>query len=99
MGKGEYYSPPAEVWDLKKCKAMSRSNPPNSYGDRNPWPGLVQDSATIHGYGQRRFNGGVSRDGEWYEGTDIPWPILHEDYEYHHIPTWGTYIRKKEVNE
>lgn len=45
-------------------------------------------------YGAVRYNGGCTRNGVWYQGEFFRLPIVHQDYEIIHVPTWGYRIRK-----
>jgi len=90
--EGKYYTPEPEVWDEKECAKVARRRGKDSYGTRHPYAGLVEDRSAVHGYGRRKFNGGVIREGEWWEGTDIPYPIIHENYEFISRISWGLYL-------
>jgi len=90
--KGTYWSPEPEVWSAEKCTKIAKARATDGYGSRHPYAGLVQASSATYGYGRRRFNGGVVKDGEWYEGTNIPYPIIPDEYELINRPTWGTYL-------
>ena len=60
--------------------------------------GLInRDSANYPRYGQTRiYNGGCSRNGQWYDGEKVPLPRIPKNFEFHRVPCWGTAIRKKE---
>lgn len=85
-----------DIWSEAECRKRSRYNPPNAYGDKNPWPGLISGSADPYaGYGHTvRYNGGCIRDGEWYDGESKPLPKIPETYRFVYRPTWGTYLER-----
>jgi len=89
-----------EVWDEKKCAQIAKQRLPNGYGDRWPFPGLVQATGTaVKYYGYQQFNGCIEVDGKLYKATNRPWPKLPEEYCFVSIPTWGKHIYKRSVAE
>lgn len=93
----EYYEYPQETWDEKTCKKWAKYSPPaDHWGNKDP-KGLINHVGS-HGaeYGQvRKYNGGCVREGKWYPGEIRPLPVIHEDYEFYYLNSWGLMIRPK----
>lgn len=99
MSARDWYTRPQEVWDEKKCAKAAKYLHRDSCG--TPWPfrgyiyGTAVGSIPKIG-GKTRYNGGITREGKWYQGEVIPLPKIHEDYEVVYMtPDWGYRIRKK----
>ena len=90
--KGEYWTPEPEVWDAKKCAKTAKRRGRDGCGTRAPYPGLVDASSSSYGYGKRRYNGGIIRDDGWWEGTNIPLPIIPPEYVFIRRMSWGLYL-------
>jgi len=97
LGKSEYYTYPQEEWNEKKCKREARQFWKDGMGTKIHFRGYIGSSATIGGYGKKRFNGGCQRPdydtGDWYEGQIRPLPKVTENYVIVVIPSWGWRIR------
>lgn len=95
-----YWTPEPEVWDAKKCAKIARRRAKDGYGSRHPYPGLVEDSSAPYGYGKRRYNGCIERDGDLWKGTNVPLPIIPPEYVFIHRISWGTFlIRRDELDK
>ena len=99
INKGKYWKPEPEVWDEKKCAKVAKKRGRDGYGTRHPYPGLVQASGAVGGYGKTKYNGGCVRDGDWWEGEDIPFPVIPKEYCYVYRSMWGTYLMRREDAE
>jgi hypothetical protein len=97
--EGKYYTPEQEVFSEAKCEKIAKSQLKDAYGNRHPFPDRFQDSSAVYGYGKRRFNGGVIYEGQWWEGTNIPYPKLAEGYVYAIRRSWGIYIMTRKDAE
>ena len=91
-----YYKGPQEVWDLKRCGKAAKYAPKDHWGNRPPKGIIVADSASMPLYGKRRYNGGIVIDGEWYEGTDNPYPLVPPPYGLFWLSAWGVIITASE---
>lgn len=96
INKGQYWRPEPEVWDAAKCAKIAKQRRRDGYGTLHPYPGLVQATGSPYGYGKRRFNGGCVREGDWWEGEDIPYPVIPDEFVFVLRPTWGVYIVRRE---
>ena len=87
-----------EKWDAKKCLAMSKYNPKNSYGDKAPYKGIISSSGS--GFVQlgriQHYNGGTIIEGELYHRELYPLPVIDKGYKFVNILSWGIAICKKE---
>jgi hypothetical protein len=91
-----YWTPKPEVWDAKKCAKIARGRGKDGYGSRHPYPGLVESSGSPYGYGKRRYNGCIERDGDLWKGTNVPLPIIPPEYVYIYRMSWGIYIVRRD---
>ena len=100
INKGMYWTPKPEVWDAKKCAKIAKRRSKDGYGTRHPYPGFIEADSAPYGYGKRSFNGGIVRDNEWWEGTNVPLPVVPPEYVFIHRLSWGMYlIRRDEIDE
>jgi hypothetical protein len=91
------YQHPQETWDEKKCQAVAKHRGRDGYGSLHPYKGLVSPVGSCYiQYGRTiKYNGGCLRNGEWYDGEEMPLPKIPKGWEFYTIPTWGIYLRKK----
>ena len=85
------YQHPQETWSEAKCARLVNRTVKDGLGTPYPFKGYIHDKEA--GYIQR-YNGGCSRDGEWYQGEERKDPILAEGYEIVVVSTWGKRIIK-----
>lgn len=90
---GEYYTHKQEIWDEKKCSKVANHIAKDGIGTPYPFKGYIGSNQT--GYGQRKYNGGCIREGDWYEGEIKPLPKIPKSYKIITIPSWGFRIVKK----
>ena len=91
----KYYTEPAEHWSRAQCEALSKRKTRDGCGTLWPYKGLVQGSSTPYPrYGRHTWNGGIVKDGEWWQGIDIPWPVTPWPWVICFISSWGYFIRK-----
>lgn len=89
------YNYPAEIWDAATCERKAKHLAKDGMGTRYPFRGYIGSSASIPAaYGVTRFNGGTVVNGEWYESTCRPLPILAKGFEIVVVPSWGWRIVK-----
>lgn len=79
------YQHPAEVWTAAKCAKEVKKVATDGMGTPYPFKGYIGDSK----YGEKRYNGGCVREGEWYEGEYFPLPIVPKGYKIIRVRTWG----------
>lgn len=85
------YQNKPEVWDAKKCAKMAKRTAKDGYGTKYHFKGFIGTA-----YGPVRYNGGISKDGKWWQGENFPLPIIDSAYEIVCVPTWGLRIKLKE---
>lgn len=87
-----------EVWDKAKCLQKSKYRATDAYGTKAYHAGIISPSGSPYvGYGKTiPYNGGCIRNGEWYGSEHIPLPAIDSGFEFYHIASWGTAIRKKQ---
>jgi hypothetical protein len=94
-----YHHAPQETWSVAECEKARKYAPADHWGNRPP-KGIIQGSADARPrYGRQRFNGGIIIDGEWYDGTDNPYPIVPDPYVLAWLTSWGMIITTKEDAE
>lgn len=88
------YEHKQEVWTEAECRKISRRRHTDGCGTKETHPGRFSFSGSPYpGYSQTvRYNGGCLRDGEWYDGEHIPFPVIPPSYKIEHVPTWGDYL-------
>lgn len=91
MGE-RFFKHPCETWDEKKCHRLSRRIAKDGLGTKYSFRGYIGGFGS---YGTREYNGGCTREGEWYDGEIFPLPELPDGYEIVVVPTWGYRIQKK----
>ena len=94
------YTHPQQTWTAAECAKRAKSAPADHWGNRPP-KGLINSSSAVHpGPGQTtRWNGGfIAPDGEHYESECVPLPIIPDTFEFVNVPSWGTRIQKKAVD-
>lgn len=86
------YHHPEVRWNLQACRRAAKHVAKDGLGTPYPWPGYIGNH-----FGSTIYNGGCVYDGHWYQGEHRSLPLVHEDYEIIHVPTWGYRIvrRKK----
>jgi hypothetical protein len=57
-------------------------------GTPYPFKGYLQ--MLYQSWGYTRYNGGISRDGQWYQGEFRPFPSLAPGYVIVSVLSWGT---------
>jgi len=93
-----YYEYPQETWDEKTCEKWANYAPKDPWGNKPP-KGLINNIGSHRAeYGQvHEYNGGCMREERWYDGEIRPLPLIHEDYEFFYLNSWGTTIRRKQA--
>jgi len=85
------YQHAPEVWDEKTCAKKAKSVAKDGHGTQYPFKGKIGSH-----YGEKRFNGGCIRNGEWWQGENYPFPQIPDTYEIVPVQYWDCYqIRKK----
>lgn len=92
-----YYIHKQEKWTAEKCLKMSRRVFRDGLGTPGGPLGLISNTGSAYPqYGDKvRYNGGCVRDGQWYEGEEVPLPKIPKTFRFRHITSWGTIIEKK----
>ena len=95
--KETYFKHPQETWDETECLKRSRKINKDGLGTVGGPKGLINcHSAPYPRYGQiRRYNGGCIREGEWYNGEEVPFPIIPDTFHFVQHCSWGTAIERK----
>lgn len=92
MDSTKYYHYPQEVWDKEKCEKVAK----RTWKNLAPFKGYMGCSQThLSEFGTHRLNGGTVINGEWYPGIVKPLPVVHEDFEIVHVPTWGWRLKRR----
>lgn len=91
MSRAKYQQHPSETWDAARCEKEANHTASDGLGTPYPFKGYIGSH-----YGKHRYNGGVIRDGEYYDGEIVPLPEVDDAYEIIHVPTWGYRIVKKD---
>ena len=78
-----------EVWDKKKCEKEAKHTATDGIGTKYPFKGYIGNR-----YGKVHYNGGCTRNGEWWQGEEFPLPVIAEGFEIITVPTWGCRIVK-----
>jgi len=87
MDKGNQlktYKNEREIWDEDECKRMTRRLAKDGMGTPYPERGMVPWVKC----GVIRYNGGCTRQGEWYEAEEFFLPKLAEGFIWVYRPTW-----------
>ena len=95
MNAGVIYAHARETWTHAECDKRARARKADGMGSRGP-RGIVCSSADPYGPqygGQRLYNGGCIRAGEWYAGESWPLPAIPGGYEFVNVSAWGLRIQ------
>jgi len=87
-GREEFYQHPQVTLTVKECKKL-QVRCKNAFGDAWPYKGHYHPLI-----GPIRYNGGCTRDDEWWPGEVGSVPIVPKGWEVRHIPTWGYHVQK-----
>ena len=85
----DLYQHAPEVWDEQKCNLMSTRFAKDGIGTAYPYPGHIGNN-----FGEIRYNGGCIRENKYWDGENIPLPIVSDGYEIVRVPSWGYRIKK-----
>lgn len=88
----DIYQHQTPVWDAAKCAKAAKHTAKDGLVTPYPFKGYIG----MH-YGETRYNGGCTRDGEWYRGEYVPLPKVDPAFEIIRVVTWGYRIRRKVV--
>lgn len=84
-----------EVWNEARCKKLAAHRAKDGLGTPYPFLGYLGSSACCPAtFGTTKYNGGTVINGEWYEGTCKPFPIIPKTYKIVLVPSWGWRIVK-----
>ena len=81
---------PLETWPEEKCQRLAKRIIKDGLG--TPYPKGYLNSKEA-GW-KERYNGGCSRNGEWWQGEEKPTPIIPDGY-YFETTSLGIRIVKK----
>ncbi len=91
------YQNPQQTWDAKKCEKLAKRWRKDGLGTKSHLQGMLHDGEVGHyAHGMTvRYNGGCVREDKWWQGEEWKLPIIPENFEIVHVPTWGWRIVKK----
>jgi len=83
-----------ETWDYKECLKRSKRIAKDGMGTPYPYRGLISPIGVMYPCygGTIDYNGGTFRNGEHYRSVRCPLPEIHEDFDFVHSPSWGTFL-------
>jgi len=79
-----FFKNPRETWDAAKCLKASRSLACDGMGTPYPFKGAFPYQKN----GPKRYNGGTTRNGKWYNGETFSLPKLAKGFKWIYAPTW-----------
>jgi hypothetical protein len=91
-----FFTHPRETWTKAQCEKIAKHFTKDGLGTKNPWPGQIAAFGSPYvRYGSKiRYNGGCVRNGEWYDGEEMPLPKIPKSFKFVTRSTWGIYLEK-----